>query len=64
LKHFSIGPEISYSFQYLKAGGVASVHDIGVGNWNNFDTIGYGMDTNEGMGFSNIKVAFNMVYSF
>jgi hypothetical protein len=64
LKHFSIGPEISYAFQYLKAGGIASARDTSVGNLNNFDYTTYAMDTNEGMGFSNIKVAFNIVYSF
>lgn len=69
LKHFSIGPEISYFFQYINVGGMAEQHRVatntGINSYfNNFDTTGHFVETNKKMGFSSVKVAFNIIYSF
>ncbi len=67
LKHFSVGPEISYAFQYYKTGGEASEHVIVV-DINNSATIQDAIrnlsTTKEGMGFSKIKAVIRMSYSF
>lgn len=64
LKHFSVGPEISYAFQYYKTGGDASVHRVGFDGTNNFDYIVNLSTTKQSIGFSKIKAIIRMAYSF
>ncbi len=69
LKNFSVGIEISYAFQYLNIGGLVTQHDVAINTgsnsyFNNYDTTLYFMDTSVETGFSKIKTAFHIEYSF
>lgn len=67
-KNFSIGPEISFAFQYYNTGGNASQHLVGIDINNsarNYDYYSPNQSTTaEGTGFSKIKAILRITYLF